>query len=109
MMRQSRQYRQWTPEERAMLAMLWQTVMPAHEIAEILDRTETSMQQQAYFMGVKRPIKRPHRPKDWTREEDTHLVTQRLAGAKFTEIVIGDRTPMQMKNRMAHLRRKGAI
>jgi hypothetical protein len=92
-----------------MLAMLWQTVMPLGEIAGVLGRTELSCQMQASLIGVKRPIKRPHRPKDWTREEDTHLVTQRLAGAKFTEIVIGDRTPMQMKNRMAELRRKGAI
>jgi hypothetical protein len=105
----ARQYRVWTAEERAMLAMMWQTPMPLAEIASVLDRTEMSCQQQASLMGVKRPVSRPHRPKDWTRNEDCRLVEARHAGVPYAHIVIGGRTPMQMKNRMAELRRKGAI
>jgi len=69
-----RQYRLWTPEERAMLAMMWATTMPTAEIAGVLGRTELSCQQQASLMGIKRPAHRPHRPKDWTREEDDWLL-----------------------------------
>jgi hypothetical protein len=54
-------------------------------------------------------VSRPHRPKDWTREEDDRLIEARHAGVAYAHIVIGDRTPMQMKNRMGELRRKGAI
>jgi len=104
-----RQYRLWTPEERAMLAMMWATTMPTAEIAGVLDRSETSCQMQASTMGVKRPVARPHRPKDWTRNEDCRLVEARHARVPYAHIVIGDRTPSQMKNRMGELRRKGAI
>jgi hypothetical protein len=105
----ARQYRLWTPEERAMLAVMWATPMTLLEISLVLDRTEMSCQQQASLMGIKRPVSRPHRPKDWTRNEDCRLVEARHARVPYKHIVIGDRTPMQMKNRMAELRRKGAI
>ncbi len=104
-----RRYRLWTPEERAMLAMMWPTPMPLGEIAGVLGRTELSCQMQASLIGVKRPVSRPHRPHDWTRDEDGRLIEARHAGVQYKHIVIGDRTPMQMKNRMGELRRKGAI
>ena len=108
-MRQSRQYRKWTPDERGMLAMLWQTVMPVSEIASILDRTETSMQQQASLMRINRPHKRPHRKKDWTREEDAFLIKARAEGKQYVDIHMEGRNASQMKNRIGHLRRKGAL
>jgi len=109
MMRQSRQSRKWTPDERGMLALLWQTVMPVSEIASILDRTETSMQQQASLMRINRPHKRPHRKKDWTREEDAFLIKARAEGKQYVDIHMEGRNASQMKNRIGHLRRKGAI
>ncbi len=92
-----------------MLAMMWQTTMALLEIASVLDRTEMSCQQQASMMGIKRPVSRPHRPKDWTRNEDCRLIEARHARVPYAHIVIGNRTPSQMKNRMGELRRKGAI
>jgi hypothetical protein len=104
-----RQYRLWTAEERAMLAMMWATTMPTAEIAGVLDRSETSCQMQASMMGVKRPIQRPHRKKDWTRAEDTMLIEARAAKVPYTKIIIGDRTPAQMKNRYGYMLMEGWV
>jgi hypothetical protein len=104
-----RRRKKWTDEDRAWLAMMWATPMPLAEISCVLGCTELSCQQQASLMGIKRPVSRPHRPKDWTRNEDCRLIEARHAGVPYAHIVIGDRTPSQMKNRMGELRRKGAI
>lgn len=99
-------YRFWSPEDDAMLRMMWPTPMPVHEIAAVLERSETSITQRAYGMGLKRPVKRPHRPKDWTRKEDDALLAARHARVPYRDIRIGDRTPYQMKNRFGYIMRE---